>query len=97
MVGIDVEENKLKGVGVTTHAETPGMGAKAKTDPAFVTQFKDQSIEEPFQVTQDGGSINAISGATITSRAVSAAATEASQLYQRLKPELDEELKGFKK
>ena len=97
MVGIDVEENKLKGVGVTTHGETPGMGAKAKTDPTFVTQFKDQSIEEPFQVTQDGGSINAISGATITSRAVSAAATDASKLYQRLKPELDEKLKGFKK
>jgi len=97
MVGIDVEENKLKGVGVTTHGETPGMGAKAKTDPTFVIQFKDQSIEDPFKVTQDGGSINAISGATITSRAVSAAATDASQLYKRLEPELVEKLKGFKK
>jgi electron transport complex protein RnfG len=97
MVGIDVEENKLKGVGVTTHGETPGMGAKAKTDPTFVIQFKDQSIENPFKVTQDGGSINAISGATITSRAVSAAATDASQLYKRLEPELVEKLKGFKK
>jgi electron transport complex protein RnfG len=96
MVGIDVEENKLMGVGVTTHGETPGMGAKAKTDPIFVTQFKDQSVEEPFKVTQDGGSINAISGATITSRAVSAAATDASKLYERIKPELVEKLKGFK-
>ena len=73
------------------------MGAKAKTDPNFVTQFKDQSVEGPFKVTQDGGSINAISGATITSRAVSAAATDASTLYERLKPELVEKLKGFKK
>jgi electron transport complex protein RnfG len=96
MVGIDVEENKLMGVGVTIHGETPGMGAKAKTDPIFVTQFKDQSVEEPFKVTQDGGSINAISGATITSRAVSAAATDASKLYERIKPELVEKLKGFK-
>ena len=41
MVGIDVKDNKLMGVGVTTHGETPGMGAKAKSDPSFVAQYKD--------------------------------------------------------
>jgi electron transport complex protein RnfG len=96
MVGIDVKEDKLVGVGVTTHAETPGMGAKAETDPSFVAQFEDLSLEDPFKVTADGGSINALSGATLTSRAVSLAATEASDIYKQLKPQIEEKLKNFK-
>jgi Na+-translocating ferredoxin:NAD+ oxidoreductase subunit G len=97
MVGIDVKDDKLLGVGVTTHSETPGMGARAKTDPTFVAQFKGQSVKKPFKVTADGGTINALSGATITSRAVSAATTEADQIYEKLKPEIDDKLKAFKK
>ncbi len=97
MVGIDVNDNKLIGVGVTTHAETPGMGARAKSEPGFVAQFKEMSLEKPFKVAQDGGSINAISGATITSRAVSAAATDAEEIYQKLKPQITENLKKFNK
>ena len=97
MVGIDVKDNKLLGVGVTTHAETPGMGARAKSEPGFVAQFKEMSLEKPFKVAQDGGSINAISGATITSRAVSAAATDAEEIYQKLKPQITEDLKKFNK
>ena len=93
MVGIDVKDNKLLGVGVTTHGETPGMGAKAKSDPSFAAQYKGLSIEKPIKVTQDGGSINAISGATITSRAVSAATTEAGEIYQKLKPQLEDQIK----
>jgi len=73
------------------------MGAKAETDPSFVAQFKDLALEEPFKVTQDGGTINAISGATLTSRAVSLAATEAGGIYRKLKPQIEEKLKAFKK
>ena len=97
MVGINVKEDKLLGVSVTTHSETPGMGARAKTDPNFVSQFKGLPVKEPFKVAADGGSINALSGATITSRAVSAAATEADQIYEKLKPEIEDKLKAFKK
>ena len=96
MVGIDIEENKLAGVGVTTHAETPGMGAKAKDEPDYVAQFKGVGIDKPIKVTNDGGSINAISGATITSRAVCNGTNEAVAVYNRLKPELMEKLKEFK-
>ena len=35
MVGIDLETDTILGAGVTTHAETPGMGAKAKEDPGL--------------------------------------------------------------
>jgi electron transport complex protein RnfG len=97
MVGIDVKDDKLLGVGVTTHGETPGMGARAKTDPSFVSQFKGLPATKPFKVAADGGSINALSGATITSRAVSAATTDAGAIYQKLKSQIDDKLKGFKK
>ena len=97
MVGIDVTDNKIMGVGVTTHGETPGMGAKAKTDPSFVAQFRELPLEEPVKVTGDGGSINAISGATITSRAVCSATNDALQIYEKLKPQLTEKLKEFNK
>jgi len=97
MVGIDVKDNKLLGVGVTTHAETPGMGARAKTDPGFAAQFRDISLEDPINVNQDGGTINAISGATITSRAVCAATNEANDIYKQLNEKISDQLKNFKK
>ena len=95
MVGINVDDDTIRGVWVTTHAETPGMGAKAKEDPAFVSQLKGMSVEDPVKVTKDGGSVNAIGGATITSRAVCAAATEASKVYKENKDHILEQMKSF--
>jgi len=63
MVALDVKQNKLIGVAVTTHAETAGLGAKAQSDPKFAGQFKGASAAAPVKVTQDGGSINAIPSA----------------------------------
>lgn len=95
MVGVNIEDDTIIGVGVTTHMETPGLGARAKDDPDFVSQFKGFAIKEPLKVTTDGGKINALSGATITSRAVCVAATGAGSIYQKLKPQLVEKLKEF--
>lgn len=97
MVAINMEDDTIVGAGVTTHSETPGLGARAKGDPGFVSQFKSLSINDAFKVTADGGRVNAMSGATITSRAVCAAATEAGGIYQRMKPQLIEKLKEFNK
>jgi electron transport complex protein RnfG len=97
MVGVDVKDDKLIGVAVTSHAETPGMGARAETDTDFTGQFKGLPVkEEPFKVRQDGGSIDALSGATLTSRAVCLATTEAAEVYEQIKPALEEKLKKFK-
>ena len=97
MVAVNVEDDTIVGAGVTTHSETPGLGATAKDDPGFVSQFKGLPIEETFKVTNDGGKVNAMSGATITSRAVCVAATEAGGIYQRMKPQLTDKLKEFNK
>jgi len=93
MVGVNVETDELIGVGVTTHAETPGLGSKAKDDPKFRAQFKGLSLTEPIQVKNDGGQVDAIGGATITSRAVCEAATNAGTLYQEVKPQILEQIK----
>lgn len=97
MIGVNVENDTIVGAGVTTHSETPGLGATAKDNPAFVSQFKGLPIKETFEVTNDGGKVNAMSGATITSRAVCAAATQAGSIYKKLKPQLSEKLKEFNK
>jgi len=97
MVAVNMEDDTIVGAGVTTHSETPGLGATAKDDPGFVSQFKGLPIEETFKVTNDGGKVNAMSGATITSRAVCVAATEAGGIYQRMKPQLTDKLKEFNK
>lgn len=93
VVGIDVAEDKIYGVGVTTHSETAGLGSKAKEDPKFAAQFAGIDIKGPIKV---GDPINALSGATITSGAVCSAATDAGEIYVRLKPQIEEQLQAFK-
>ena len=95
MVAVNTDSDKIYGVGVTTHSETAGLGSRAKDDPAFAAQFIGQPILEKFQVTGDGGNINALSGATITSRAVCTAASQAGQMYQSLKPQIEAKLKSI--
>jgi electron transport complex protein RnfG len=97
VVAINTEDQTLAGIGVTTHTETPGLGGEAKANPAFAAQFKGKSIEKPILVTNDGGDINALSGATITSRAVCKGTTQAVETYAQLKPQLLEKLKSMDK
>lgn len=95
MIGINVETDNIVNLAVTTSKETKGLGGKAKDDPDFAAQFKDLPILDGFKVSSDGGQINAISGATITSRAVCKAATDAGVKYKELKPKLQEKLSEF--
>jgi len=97
MVGVNLEDGKIAGVGVTTHSETPGVGSRAKTDPTFVAQFPGQPIAETFKVKADGGQVDALSGATFTSRGVAAALTEAGEIYEKLKPQIEDKAKTFSK
>ena len=69
IVGINAD-GTVAGAKVTSHAETPGLGAKSQADPNWITQYAGQAADGQLQVTKDGGTINAITGATITSRAV---------------------------
>ncbi len=55
------------------HNETPGLGSKA-AQPPFIEQFAGRSLDTfQFRVRKDGGQVDAITGATISSRAVALA------------------------
>jgi len=97
MVGVDPETDEIVGLGVTTHSETPGVGSRAKTDPSFSEQFKGMPLKGTFRVKTDGGQVDALSGATVSSRGVASAVTAAADVYQRLKPQLTEKLQSYVK
>jgi electron transport complex protein RnfG len=88
MVGINVDTDTIVEVRVTTHSETPGIGSRAKDDPSFAAQFSGKGLDTNFSVKADGGAVDAMSGATVTSKAVSVAANQAKEIYQKLKPEI---------
>ncbi len=88
MVGIDLETDKILKARVTTHSETPGIGSRAKEDTSFVSQFDGMGFDANFKVKNDGGDIDAISGATVTSKGVVIAAAQVKELYLKLKPEI---------
>ena len=96
MIGVNVADDKIIGIGVTTHSETPGIGSRAKTDPRFAAQFKGLPLTGDFKIKNDGGQVDAVSGATVTSKGVAVAVTEAATIYTSLKPQLAEKLRGFK-
>ena len=81
MYGINSEDNSITGLSIiSSENETPGLGANIN-NPEWTDQFIGKSGN--ISVTQDGGDIDAISSATITSRAVTDAATTALNFYEQ--------------
>lgn len=73
MVGVDVD-GKVTGVAVIESMESEGLGLRA-SEPEFRGQFIGKAGQ--VRVTADGGDVSAISGATVTSRAVCGAVNSA--------------------
>ena len=82
-VGIQAD-GTVKGIEMLSISETAGLGMKA-TEPAFKDQFKDKKVET-FSYTKTGeegdDKIDAISGATITTNAVTNAVDSALVYFQ---------------
>jgi electron transport complex protein RnfG len=54
---------------VLSHKETPGLGTKM-TEPRFSSQFLGKNPEDfTLKVKKDGGQVDAITAATVSSRA----------------------------
>ena len=83
MVGIDSAKGQVSGINVVSNSETAGLGAKA-TNPEFSDQYKGKPLEE-LSVLKNGTpgdtEIKAISGATITSTAVTNGVDAAIEVY----------------
>ena len=73
MVGVD-NDGKVLGISVISHTETAGLGAVAAAATSAGESFRGQfvGVSGEVSVAKDGGQIDAITGATITSRAVCA-------------------------
>ena len=87
MVGF-LADGTIKGTSVLSHTETPGLGAN------MTGKFKDQFVDKnpaDFRliVKKDGGDVDAITAATITSRAFTKAVDKAYQAFEANKAELN--------
>jgi len=83
LVGLE-DETTLKGIAVIAHAETPGLGDKILA-PDFTDRFVGVDIAD-VAVPDEGGKIDAITGSTISTKAViDAVRTTAMEKVKELK------------
>ena len=85
MVGI-THEGKVSGTVIISHTETAGLGSVAAADSAAGEAFREQFVGAAgsLAVDKDGGSIDSITSATITSRAVVAGVNAALEAVKNL-------------
>ena len=71
MVGVD-KSGSVLGISVVSQSETAGLGAVCAATTSAGEEFRSQFVgmSGSVSVTKDGGQVDAISSATITSRAV---------------------------
>ncbi|MFH1539842.1 MAG: RnfABCDGE type electron transport complex subunit G [bacterium] len=86
MVGVDTER-RVTGIKILEIAETPGLGAKAGA-AAFTEQFKGKTAAQVWLKDKDEqkGEIDAITAATITSKAVTKGVREGVEEIQNVLP-----------
>ncbi|MEJ2054986.1 MAG: RnfABCDGE type electron transport complex subunit G [Calditrichaceae bacterium] len=86
MVGVSAG-GKVIDTYVLEHKETPGLGDNMRKE-GFKSQFRGRTLDNTnWQVTKDGGDIDALTAATITSRAFTAGVKRALMLFKKLKEE----------
>ena len=85
MVGVDRDGN-LMGIDIISHTETAGLGAVAAADSAKGEAFRSQfvGLSDVLAVEKDGGQIDSLTSATITSRAVVAGVNAALECIKNL-------------
>ena len=85
MVGVDAQGEVL-GISIVNQTETAGLGAVCGADNSAGQAFRGQFIgmSGDLAVTKDGGAVDAITGATITSRAVTAGINAALDCVENL-------------
>jgi len=67
LVGLE-DETTIKGITIISQSETPGLGSRI-AESSFASKFAGLNIDD-VALKQDGGQIDAITGATISSGAV---------------------------
>lgn len=88
MIGIDVTDDRLLGVEIVSHSETPGLGANVERAD-FRSQWRDLATAEKVELRQQGGTIDAITGATFSSRAMVDGTNQVLDLLAKHRDEID--------
>lgn len=86
MVGVN-PDGKITGISITTQSETPGLGSRV-TEPSFTKQFKGMTLSDSLNLSAKGGKIDAVSGATVSSKGVVTAVRKALELFPKIKKEI---------
>lgn len=89
MLAIDPRNNRLLGATVTTNSETPGLGTRIVDDRRFNSQFQDKDLDTDFRIQSQGGEIQAISGATVSSSAMAAAVQRGIATFKDIRDKLE--------
>ena len=81
-------DGSVAGVRAIRHSETPGLGDKIQTNKSdWIYSFNGKTFQEEhserWEVTKNGGDIDAFTGATITPRAVTLAVKDALSTSQK--------------
>lgn len=87
LVGLSLD-GMVTGIEVLEHAETPGLGAKIETCKWRSQLIGKDPAKMVWKVAKDGGPVDEISGATISSRAMINAIEKALKLYGEKKNEI---------
>lgn len=86
LFGLSPDGKRIIGMRVLESRETPGLGDKIYKDAAFVGQFGDLVAEPPLEVVKGGGEaahqVDAITGATISSKAVVRIINQANAIWR---------------
>jgi Na+-translocating ferredoxin:NAD+ oxidoreductase subunit G len=82
LVGLRMSDGQLTGIQVLQHAETPGLGS-VMTKCEFQQQMVGNTPDAiKWTVAKDGGDVNQISGATISSRSLLNAIYKAQDIWK---------------
>lgn len=98
VIAMEPDGEHIAGVRIKSHSETPGLGANATQikygdiEPWFLKQFEGLTPEQ-VRLKQDSpeGEIDAITAATITSRAIADAVHEGARKFQNVWSSLKEQ------
>ena len=85
VVGVD-NDYKCTGISIISHAETYGLGANAASTSDVGVTWRAQFVgqDKNMAITKAGGTIDALTGSTITSRSVAEAAANAISVVESL-------------
>ena len=85
MVGVS-NDSTVTGISIISHAETAGLGSVAGESTSKGESFRGQYVSQSgsLAVDKDGGSIDSITSATITSRAVTEGVNAALEFVKTL-------------